>query len=163
MSGFAPILRIAPRAAPILLLTLQSGAAFAQAPAPAAVLSSTTSGAAYGQADRLASTLLAGGMSRLTAISAQQGSGSSFNWASPLADGSTHSSLTPMGVHFERFVSKVPTADERAFLSDATREPEVPPSVSSLHFESFPVVLYPNGVPSPSDVNQHAIGDCSRP
>jgi hypothetical protein len=79
----------------------------------------------------------------------------------PLADGNTHSSVTPMGIHFERFVSKVPTADERAFLSDATREPEVPPSVSSLHFETFPVDLYPNGVPSPSDVNQHAIGDCS--
>ena len=49
----------------------------------------------------------------------------------PLADGSTHSSVTPMGIHFERFASKVPTADERAFLSDASREPGVPPSRST--------------------------------
>ncbi len=79
----------------------------------------------------------------------------------PSPEASTHSSVTPMGVHFERYASKLPSADERAFLSDATREPAVPPSVASLHFESFEVDLYPNGVPSPSDVNQHAIGDCS--
>lgn len=79
----------------------------------------------------------------------------------PPPTGSTHSSITPMGVHFERFASKVLTADERAFLSDATQQPSVPPSVSSLHFERFDVELYPNGLPSPADVNQHAVGDCS--
>lgn len=79
----------------------------------------------------------------------------------PAPEASTHSSRTPMGVHFEGLLAKVPSADERAFLSDAQREPSVPPSVSSLHFEAFPVDLYPNGAPSPADVNQHAIGDCS--
>lgn len=81
--------------------------------------------------------------------------------STPAPTGSTHSSITPMGVHFERFASQVPSADQRAFFSDATREPSVPPSVSSLRFESFDVDLYPNGIPSPADVNQHAVGDCS--
>lgn len=79
----------------------------------------------------------------------------------PLAVGDTHSAITPMGVHFERFASKVPTADERAFLADAAQSPAIPPSVSGLHLETFPVDLYPHGLPSPSDINQHAIGDCS--
>lgn len=79
----------------------------------------------------------------------------------PMPEASTHSAITPMGIHYERFASKVPSADERAFLTDATREPAVPPSVSSLHLERFEVDLYPSGVPSPSDVNQHAVGDCS--
>src|SRR4051812_17209619 len=60
----------------------------------------------------------------------------------PLPDGNTHSAVTPMGTHFERFASKVPTADERAFLSDATQSPAVPPSVSGLHLETFAVDLY---------------------
>lgn len=79
----------------------------------------------------------------------------------PAPTGDTHSSETPMGIYYERVLSKVPSADERAFLSDASREPRVPASVASLHFDSFEVTLYPNGAPVPSDVNQNAIGDCS--
>ncbi len=104
MSGFAQILRIAPRAAPALLLALHSGAAIAQSPAPATVLSSTASGTAYSQADRLASTLLAGGMSRLSAISAQQGSASASNWTSPLAE----PQAVVNGSHLERMLSQMP-------------------------------------------------------
>lgn len=86
MSGFAQILRIAPLAAPALLLSVQSGTALAQTLTPTGITSAALKGADYGQADRLASTLLAGGMSRLAAISAQQGSTSSFNWAPPVAE-----------------------------------------------------------------------------
>ncbi|GLV25696.1 transglutaminase-like cysteine peptidase [Sphingobium sp. TomTYG45] len=86
MSGFAQILRIAPLVAPALLLSVQSGTARAQTLAPAAMTSAASKSAGYGQADRLASTLLAGGMSRLAAISAQQGSTSSFNWPPPVAE-----------------------------------------------------------------------------
>lgn len=87
MSGFAQILRIAPLAAPALLLSVQSGTALAQTLTPTgSITSAALKGADYGQADRLASTLLAGGMSRLAAISAQQGSMSSFNWAPPVAE-----------------------------------------------------------------------------
>lgn len=93
--------------------------------------------------------------------SAESAAADSLGDVMPLAEGNTHSAITPMGVHFERFASKVPTADERAFLSDATQSPAVPPSVSGLHLETFAVDLYPNGLPSPADINQHAIGDCS--
>ena len=87
MSGFAQILRIAPLAAPALLLSVQNGTALAQTLTPTgSITSAALKGADYGQADRLASTLLAGGMSRLAAISAQQGSTSSFNWAAPVAE-----------------------------------------------------------------------------
>lgn len=66
MSGFAPLLRIASRTAPALLLATVSGHALAQT--------------AYSATDRISANLLAGGMSRLAAISAQQGAMSS-PWA----------------------------------------------------------------------------------
>lgn len=86
MSGFAPILRIASRAAPALLLAACGGAALAETSVPSIATASALSGPAYGNADRLASTLLAGGMSRLAAISAQQGSASPLGWPPPLAE-----------------------------------------------------------------------------
>ena len=86
MSGFAQILRIAPLAAPALLLSAQSGNAFAQSLTPTGTTSAASTSANYGQADRLASSLLAGGMSRLAAISAQQGGASPFAWSPPLAE-----------------------------------------------------------------------------
>lgn len=71
MSGFAPLLRFtALGAAPALLLASTNDPAMAQA---------------YSNADRVASTLLAGGMSRLAAISAQQGGGVASSW-SPAPD-----------------------------------------------------------------------------
>lgn len=83
MAGFAHPLRIAVSAAPALLLALNAGAAKAEmhlSPTPA-------SGAlAYGNADRVASTLLAGGMSRLAAISAQQGNASLAPWTAPFVE-----------------------------------------------------------------------------
>lgn len=64
MSGFVPLLRLAAHhAAPALLLASASGHALAQAPA-----------------DRISANLLAGGMSRLAAISAQQGGAVPTPW-----------------------------------------------------------------------------------
>lgn len=87
MSGFAPILhttlRLATRA---LLLGATIAPALAQPnPAPTLVGTPTALNArAYGNADRLATRLLAGGMSRLAAISAQQGDAAAVSWP-PLA------------------------------------------------------------------------------
>ncbi len=79
----------------------------------------------------------------------------------PLATGRTHSAVTPMGIYFEELVAHVVTEAESAFLADAAQSPPVPETTSTLHLESFPVDLYPSGGPVPSDVQQHAIGDCS--
>lgn len=74
MFGF-PFLRFAAtRAAPALLLAAASGQALAQAPLAG------LAGQAYTPSDRVAATLLAGGMSRLAAISAQQGGATSTPW-----------------------------------------------------------------------------------
>jgi len=75
MSGFVPFRRPTLRVAPALLLASASGHAFAQA--PLTVPSAPYGGegqASYSPADRITANLLAGGMSRLAAISAQQGS-----------------------------------------------------------------------------------------
>lgn len=88
-------------------------------------------------------------------------SGSGINDLMSLSSGDTHSNQTPMGVHYEDAAQHVVTASEQAFFDDATQLPPVPPSVSYLHFESFSVTLYPSGSPTPADVNQHAVGDCS--
>ncbi|WP_327752141.1 transglutaminase-like cysteine peptidase [Sphingobium sp. SJ10-10] len=82
MSGFAPPLhspalcRVALRAAPALLLATASGHALAQAPLAAFPDALGRNVAAYTPAERISANLLAGGMSRLAAISAQQGGGS---------------------------------------------------------------------------------------
>lgn len=76
MSGFVPFLRATVlRATPALLLAGVSGHAIAQAPLrlPSAPYSGQSQ-TGYSPADRISANLLAGGMSRLAAISAQQGS-----------------------------------------------------------------------------------------
>lgn len=79
----------------------------------------------------------------------------------PLATERTHSTTTPMGKPFEALASRTATREELASLADAARTLPVPPSVARLHYEALPVDLYPGGSPSPDDVQQHAIGDCS--
>ncbi|BAI97061.1 conserved hypothetical protein [Sphingobium indicum UT26S] len=81
MSGFAPSCCTAPcrtalRAAPALLLAIASGHALAQAPL-AAFPDAFGHSRAYTPAERISANLLAGGMSRLAAISAQQGGAAS--------------------------------------------------------------------------------------
>lgn len=89
MSGFAPTLRrVLRHATPALLLASASGGAMAQGAASPLLVGTpaTLDVRAYGNADRVAATLLAGGMSRLAAISAQQG-GSAVAlplWSAPI-------------------------------------------------------------------------------
>ncbi|MBN2487107.1 MAG: hypothetical protein JXB34_14125 [Bacteroidales bacterium] len=76
-----------------------------------------------------------------------------------LASGSSYSSITPMGNHYEGL--HVTTDADRAWLNNASNQAPVPPGLaSSLHLANFSVTLYPYGSPSPADINQHNIGDC---
>ena len=54
------------------------------------------------------------------------------------------------------------TSDDLAFLHDASKQPPIPGSTSGLHLKALPVTLYPSagGMPTPADINQHAIGNC---
>ncbi len=73
------------------------------------------------------------------------------------AYGYTKSSQTPMGIHYE---GKRSTTDEDiAWLNDANNEPSAVAGLTNWVTQA--VNLYPYGDPSPADVNQHAIGDCS--
>jgi hypothetical protein len=75
------------------------------------------------------------------------------------ASGSSYSSLTPMGNHFESL--RGANQADREWFADPDNQPPVPPGlVSSLHLKKFNVTLYPYGDPRPADINQHAIGDC---
>ena len=68
MSGFAPLLRhAAVTAASMLALATASAPALAKGPSVSVMVGTST---AYSNRDRVASSLLAGGMSRLAAISA---------------------------------------------------------------------------------------------
>ena len=71
--------------------------------------------------------------------------------------GSTYSSKTPMGKHFERFPAA--TDEDKAWLEDASNQP----SFTVGNYKSWKaksVKLYPYVTPTPADVNQHAIGNC---
>lgn len=73
------------------------------------------------------------------------------------AYGFTKSSSTPMGTHYE---GKRSTTDEDiAWLKNADNEPNTVADLTKWVAQT--VNLYPYGEPSPADVNQHAIGDCS--
>lgn len=76
----------------------------------------------------------------------------------PKASGWSTSSKTPMGTHFEN--RRTATADDIAWLKDVSKNPEVGAAGIGGNWEGCNVVLYPFGSPVPSDVNQHAIGDC---
>lgn len=76
-------------------------------------------------------------------------------WA--LKGGSTKSTKTPMGKHFEN--KHVTTDEDRAWLADASNQPTVKVG-SYTKWVSKTVKLYPFGSPEPADINQHAIGDC---
>lgn len=76
-----------------------------------------------------------------------------------LASGFTHSTQTPMGIHYEN--RHVTTDLDRAWLLDANNEPPVPGSLNgSAIWKELPVTLYPFEDPIPADINQHNIGDC---
>lgn len=73
------------------------------------------------------------------------------------AIGHTKSATNPMGKHYENKRSTT-TADIQ-WLLNPSNEPNMVAGLS--RWIEKPVELYPFGEPSPADVNQHAIGDCS--
>jgi len=77
---------------------------------------------------------------------------------------STASTVTPMGTRFEAAAQAGPiSAANASFLATATANPVVgdATSATSLTWQAVTVKLYPSGMPSPADINQHAIGDCN--
>lgn len=87
MSCFALSRRFTACLTPALLLATTSGPAMAQGSAAPVLIGTTAAieGNTYSNADRVASTLLAGGVSRLAAIRSQQGSvAAPYNWALPV-------------------------------------------------------------------------------
>lgn len=75
--------------------------------------------------------------------------------------GSTYSSSTPMGTHFEGL--KEASASELAWLAKASENPPVEASglsEDSYKWTAVDVNLYPYTDPMLADVNQHSIGDC---
>ncbi len=75
-----------------------------------------------------------------------------------LASGWSNSDVTPMGNRFEK--AREATADDLAWLANASENPPVEAAGIGGNWISCPVNLYPYGSPVPADVNQHAIGDC---
>ena len=67
-----------------------------------------------------------------------------------------------MGTRYDDSAKHTATNDDLAFFHDATKQPPIPGSTSGLHLKAMPVTLYPSGggLPTPADINQHAIGNC---
>jgi hypothetical protein len=78
------------------------------------------------------------------------------------ATDSTVSKTTPMGSRYDDVTKVSATSDETAFFHGASQEPPIPGSTSGLHLKALTVNLYPSGggLPTPADINQHAIGNC---
>lgn len=83
----------------------------------------------------------------------------SFEDLVKLGSGSSYSSQTPMGRHYEN--RHVTTDSDRNWLATASNEPDLLPSASGYTLRPYAVNLYPFGEPIPADINQHGIGDCS--
>lgn len=76
------------------------------------------------------------------------------------ATGNSYSPFTPMGNHYAH--RHVTIDEDREWLNTAANEPPVPATnEGNLSWGNRTVTLYPYGTPSPADVNQHSIGDCS--
>ncbi len=71
--------------------------------------------------------------------------------------GSTYSSKTPMGKHFENFPAA--TDEDKAWLEAASNQPSFTVG-NYTSWKAKSVKLYPYVTPTPADVNQHAIGNC---
>lgn len=74
------------------------------------------------------------------------------------SSGNTYSELTPMGKQHEG--DRKATAADIAWLKNPLKEPD---PFGGLAWTTFNITgsLYPYGTPSPADVNQRWIGDCS--
>lgn len=75
-----------------------------------------------------------------------------------LKTGSSYSTRTPMGKHFEQFLTPV-SEDKIQWLQTASEQPSFTVG-DSKYWTAKTVNLYPFGSPQPADVNQHAIGNC---
>lgn len=73
--------------------------------------------------------------------------------------GKSNSTKTPMGKHFEQFLSHVTSDADRAYFEDATQQPTFTKD-EFKYWKEKTVNLYPFGTPQPADVNQHALGNC---
>lgn len=82
-----------------------------------------------------------------------------------LKSGATHSSSTPMGSHYAKYAAA--TQEDKEWLANPSNQPEsielVDADKSFDRWTAKSITLYPlnGGNPTPADVNQHAIGDCS--
>lgn len=98
--------------------------------------------------------------SNTAGVITKSGSEESIDDLMAYATGFTYTSATPMGNHYQGL--HVTTDQDRSYLSSPANQPPVPPGlVNSLQWSYFRVTLYPNGKPSPADINQHSIGDCN--
>lgn len=77
------------------------------------------------------------------------------------AGGNTHTDITPMGTQYAEVAGHTTTDADRTWLKDPKNEPDLLSGVGAEWMECTDINLYPYGDPSPADVNQHAIGDCS--
>lgn len=82
-------------------------------------------------------------------------------WNSSIKGGYSGSTVTPMGQHFERFSAA--SDEDKAWLADANNQPDptLADNAGLTTWTAKSITLYPFGSPSPADVNQHGIGDCS--
>lgn len=75
---------------------------------------------------------------------------------------STKSNKTPMGRWFNDVVDYIPTAEERALLSDPSKDVPIGDKHKDLIYKHFNVVLFPSGgKPHPGDGGQRTLGDCN--
>lgn len=75
------------------------------------------------------------------------------------AVGFTKSTVTPMGTHYQN--KPAATDADKEWLLNPANEPNNLPAAGLTQWLAQTVTLYPFGEPSPADVNQHDVGDCS--
>ena len=81
-----------------------------------------------------------------------------------LKSGATHSSSTPMGSHYSSYAAA--TQEQLEWLADPSNQPDYTLADANKDYNMWTaktITLYPlnNSTPTPADVNQHGIGDCS--
>lgn len=82
-------------------------------------------------------------------------------FAANIKGGSSHSTRTPMGKHFEQFSAAADS--DRVWLADPANQPDMKYHElegSNRTWRAQTITLYPFGTPTPADINQHGIGDC---
>lgn len=78
--------------------------------------------------------------------------------------GATHSDKTPMGSHYAKYSAA--TQEQIEWLADPSNQPDYTLADANKDYNTWKaktINLYPlnGGNPTPADVNQHGIGDCS--